>query len=201
MSITYAWPSNFKVGRFEMRVLPNVSAFTAPYTKSVQTLDMLGERWAVKLDLTIEGNPVLGAAREAFFDRLRGPINLIALWNIRFPVPQGTLRGSPTLAGAVAQLSNLLSIAGGAAFSTLLAGDMLGVGGQLVRVMSNATADTNGLFTGVEVMPRMRVAVASGASVAWNAPTANFMIKADGVPTSYTPEYADVASLDMLEVF
>lgn len=201
MSIVYPWPATFKVGRFEMRVIPNTAVFTSPYTKAVQTVDLLGERWAVRLDLTIEGNPILGAAREAFFDRLHGPVNLIALWNIRFPVPQGSLRSAPSLASASAQLSNLLNISGGQPYDTLLAGDMLGVNGQLVRVMASATADSSGAFAAVEVMPRMRTAAASGAAVTWQAPTANFMLKADGVPTSYNAEYADVASLDMIEVF
>ena len=200
MSIVYPWPASFKVERFELRVIPNVTVFTSQYTKATQTVDFLGERWQARIDLGIEGDPVLGAAREAFFDRLRGPVNLIALWNIRFPAPQGTLRGAPSVAVAVAQLSNVLSIQS-AAGATLIAGDMLGIGAQLVRVMASVTADANGLFASVEVLPRMRTAIVSGALVTWQAPTANFMLKSDGVPTSYTAMRAESASLEMIEAF
>lgn len=199
MSTVYPWP-NWPASAFEMRVAPNVMTFTSPYTKAVQTLDLLGERWAVKLNMAAGVDPIIGAAREAYFDRLRGPVNLIAMWHLRRPRPQGTLRGTPTVSGAVAQLANLVNIQS-TAFATVLAGDQIGINGQLVRVMSSVTANGAGLLTGVEVMPRFRAAVASGASVAWDRPTANFMLKADGVPVAFRPGMFEGSSLDLIEVF
>lgn len=199
MATVYRWPA-WPASAFEMRVVPNVSAFTSPYTKAVQTLDMLGERWTARVAMPAHVDPVIGAAREAYFDRLRGPVNLIGLWHLRRPRPQGTVCGLPTVSGAVAQLANLVNIQS-TAFATVLAGDQFGIGGQLVRVMASVTADSTGLLTGVEVMPRFRVAVASGASVAWDRPTANFMLKADGVPVVHRVGMFEGSALDLIEVF
>lgn len=83
---------------------------------------------------------------------------------------------------------------------TLLAGDMLGINGQLVRVMADATANDAGKIT-VEFQPRLRAAQSSGAAVSWNKPTCNVMLKgAEGVATTYHPGYADGCSFEFVEV-
>jgi hypothetical protein len=85
-----AWQPN----RFEMRIMPNTRVFVGPYTPTTQVIDLLGERWAISMDLPPRRSPQIGAALEAFFDRLKGPANQIAMWNLRFPAPNGTLRSS-----------------------------------------------------------------------------------------------------------
>lgn len=71
-----------------------------------------------------------------------------------------------------------------AGFARLEPGDMLGVGGQLVRVMEPAAATEAGVMT-VQVLPRLRQAVASGSAVQWDKPTANFLVMADEVVTRW----------------
>ena len=181
---TYAWPSTapWRPRMFELRIMPNLRSFTGPYTPTTQVLDLLGERWAARLDMVPTNDPVVAAAREAFFDRLKGMAHLVSLWHQRLPVPQGSLRGSPTVAATVAQLANTASVQTTAG-ATVLAGDMLGLGGQLVRVMADAVADGAGVLA-IEFQPRARTSIASGATVAWLRPTANFMVRSDGgVPT------------------
>jgi hypothetical protein len=224
----YAWPSNWFPSRFEMRVMPNTRIFTGPYTPTVQVLDLLGERWQASIELAADNDPILGAAREAFSDRLKGPANLISMSYLRRPLPQGTLRNGasavqwktsggvnanwtgsggaatwqssgPSLAASVAQLSNVLPISTTAGKS-LFAGDHIGVGVQLFRVMAPATADVNGLLS-VEVQPRARTTLPAGAAVNCTSPTANFMLKADGIPTVWRPGMFEGASLDLIEVF
>ena len=199
---TYAWPTTpgWQASRFEMRVAPNVYTFTAPYSKTTQTVDFLGERWSVSMDLPANTDNVLGAAREAFFDRLRGQVNLISLWNLRLPVPQGTISCSPTVSGTVAQLANTMNVQASAG-QTLRAGDHLGVGGQLVRVMADITADGSGLFTGVEFLPRSRAGFTSGAAITLNRPTANFMLTADGVPVSWRNGLFDASTFQLIEAY
>lgn len=196
---TYAWTLGTP-SAFELRVIPNAITFTSPYNKSTQTVDFLGERWQARIDLPADSNPIVGAAREAFFDRLRGPVNLVSLWNLRRPMPQGTITGSPTVSGAIAQLANTLNIQG-LANQTLRAGDHIGVGGQLLRVMADITADGAGLYTAVEVLPRFRAAVASASAVTLSKPTANFMLKSDGVPIVWRPGLFEGVSLEMIEAF
>lgn len=198
MAIVYTWP-DWAPNAFEMRVIPNFTTFTSTYTKDTQVLDFLGERWMCKFDLPNDSDTVLAGAREAFFDRLRGPVNLIALWNLRRPVPQGTMRGSPTVSGAVVQLANLLNIQS-AAGATLRAGDHIGIGSQMVRVMADATANGTGLFTAVEFMPRARTAITSGTGITWYRPMANFMLTAASVPVVHRPGMFEGSSLDLIQV-
>lgn len=225
---TYAWPG-WPVSRFEMRIAPNTRTFIGPYTPNVQALDLLGERWQASLDLVPGNDPVQGAAQEAFFDRLKGPANLISMGHLKRKLPQGSIRdggGSaqwktnaganatwqtsapaaatwsyvgPTLYAAVAQLSNQLPISRTPG-TTILAGDHFGMYGQLFRAMANATTDANGKAM-VEVQPRARMALPISAAVTCTAPTANFMLKADGVPMAWRPGMFEGVSFDLLEVF
>ena len=199
---TYAWPG-WGARNFELRLVPNVRVFVGPYTPAVQAIDLLGERWQMRFDLVPTTSSIEAAAREAFFDRLKGQLNYVTLPNLRLLVPQGTMRGSPVLTSAVAQLANTLPITTTAG-ATLLAGDMIGCNGQLFRVMANATADGAGNMM-VEVQGRTRTAISGGTAVVWNQPTSNFIMKSpDGVPTVWgggaVPEVAG-ASLEWIEVW
>lgn len=177
--------------------MSNTRVFVGPYTPTTQVLDLLGERWTMNFDLSGDIDPVLGAAREAFFDRLAGPANQIVIWNLQRPRPLGTMRGAPVVSAAVAQLSNLLPISTSAGAS-LRAGDHIGIPGQLCRVMADVTADGSGNMT-VEIRPRARTVIASGAAITWDRPTVNMMLKADGVPTTWRPGAFDLAALDLIE--
>ena len=97
----YAWPG-WPVNRFELRIMPNLRTFVGPYTPTTQVLDLLGERWMARLDLVLTNAPIEAAAREAYFDRLKGMAHQVALWHLRLTAPQGTLRGSPTVLDAIA---------------------------------------------------------------------------------------------------
>lgn len=227
---TYTWPSErpWQASAFEMRVLPNSLVFTSPFNKSTQTADLYGERWAIRMDLTAGNNVQQGAAFEAFFDRLRGPVNLIAMWNQRRPVPLGTLQdgsGTAQWKNDVGANANWVNNVGAAATwsasgpviyaaaqhastitiattpgKTLLAGDHFGAGLQLFRVMADATADSAGRLV-VEVLPRVRTALPISTPVVCTRPTANFMLKAEGVPVVWRPGMFEGMSLDLIESF
>lgn len=227
----FAWPTTaaFKINRFEMRITRNTRTFVGPYTPAVQVIDLLGERWVAQVDMPPVGSALHAAAREAYFDRLQGPTHQISLWHARLQAPQGTLRdgaainvvngsaaavsvvngsaaavtvvgGTPVVAAAVAQLANTCTLRCFAG-KTVLAGDMLGIAGQLVRVMADNTADGAGALA-VEFQPRARAAWPAYSTVTWYRPTANFMLRAgDGVPTSWAPGCAAGASFELIEVF
>jgi hypothetical protein len=230
---TYTWPENFRVNSFEMRVQPNTRVFVSPFTGTAQVADYTGERWKVMIGIAEGGEmsaatKALAAAMEAFIDRLRGPLNSIALYNLRRPEPLGTLRdgvainvvnGSlaavtvqngaavtiPTISGSPI---NMTAIAQGAstgfiqtyAGRTLLAGDHFGLAnGQNVRQLVDTTADGAGVMA-VEFFPRARADIAAYAGpIVWNKPTANFMLKSDGVPITHRPGMYDSTSLDLIE--
>jgi hypothetical protein len=227
----YAWPG-FPVNRFEMRLQPNTRTFTGPYAPVTQTLDLLGERWVISLTLVPTVNDTItGAALEAFWDRLKAQANSIAIGHLKRPQPQGTLRGggvpaawrtssgaaatwhtstgatatwrtgAPVVAIDIPQLAStgfLRTLAG----STLLAGDQIGIGGQLVRIMANATADGAGLMA-IEFQPRARRVIHAYSAVLWDAPTATFMLKpgTSNVPTSWTPGAIDGATVELIETY
>lgn len=230
---TYTWPESFRVNSFEMRVQPNTRVFVSPFTGTAQVSDYTGERWKVMIGIA-EGGEVnaaslaLAAAMEAFIDRLRGPLGTIALWNLRRPMPLGTLRdgvainvvngslaavtvqnGTPiTIPTITGSPINMAAAAQGASTvqvqtypgRTLLAGDHIGLpNGQNVRVMADAVADGAGVIT-PEINPRVRTDIAAYAGpIMWNKPTANFMLKSDGVPITHRPGMYDSTSLDLIE--
>lgn len=59
-------------------------------------------------------------------------------------------------------------------YATLLAGDRIGVGGQLFKVLETATADAAGAMS-VQVMHRVRAALSSGAAVTLDRPRVLFV--------------------------
>jgi hypothetical protein len=86
--------------------------------------------------------------------------------------------------------------------ATLLAGDWLGLtGGQLVRVVADATATDAGAMT-VEVRHMLRAAVASGTAVTLDKPTALYVRTEAGIALPRMPGNVDPGmSLDLVEVF
>jgi len=216
---TYDWPDTraWLPNRFEMRVQPNTRVFTSPYSADLQAIDLLGERWAVTLSLPPGTDHATGAAREAFFDRLSGPVHKVRIWNFKRPVPLGTLRedgavasvvnasaaavtvrnassavvtvryGTPINTAAIAQLANTATLCAPPG-RTLMAGDHAGLpNGQNVRIMANAVANGSGQMT-IEFMPRARSAMAAYAGpIVLNKPTVTMVLKGDGVPTPWAP--------------
>lgn len=196
MSVIYPWPFGDQIDTFEMRIANNVESFTSPYSKDTQVVDLLGEKWQIRVDLPARIEEAQGAMREAFFDRLNGPVNLISLWHLKRQIPRGTFRGA-TVNGPCAQLANLciLNVATG---TTLKAGDHISLNGQLVRAMAD-TVSVGGLMT-VEFLPRTRTIIPNGATVGWNKPTANFMLITNGVPTTWRQAIFDGTGIDLIEV-
>jgi hypothetical protein len=225
MTVTYAWP-NFGVNRFEMRIAHNTRAFISPFSSSAQVLNYTGERWQTSISLVPGNRPLVGGAIEAFVDRLCGPANRVTLWNLRRPVPLGTLRdgsaisvvnGSSAAVSVVNGSSAAVSVVGGTPVvasqiaagansgqiqtfvgRTVEAGDMLGLNGQLVRAMAAGTADGNGLLS-IEFQPRARAAIPAFTVVQWNQPTANFMLKTESPATTWRPGMYESTSLELIE--
>lgn len=225
---TYDWPAEWCPNRFELTLVPNTRVFIGPYTPSVQVLDLMGERWSASLDLPPSTDAVKGAAKEAFFNRLRGPVNRIRMGNLRNPLPLGTMRGgqainvvngslvpvnvvnaslqpvqvvsgSPTTSAAMAAGTNVLPLQGYPG-KTVLAGTTLGVNGQMVQIVQDATLDANGRAN-VEFIPRLRAAAPLNAPIVWDRPTATFMVQSDKVPVTWRPGMHDVVSLDLIETY
>lgn len=230
MSTIYDWPAAWDVLRFQMRIVPNVRSSQSPYSGAQQVLDLLGERWYASFDLPPEVDFNIGQAKEAFFDRLLGQVNLVRLWPMHRPQPRGTIGagaasvsvvnaslaavsvvnasaaavtvqgGNAMLDAPIAQLSNQAPLIGRPG-RTVYAGDHCNLAnGQLVRAMNDVVLDASGNGT-MEFLPRARTAIAAGTSLNFNKPTAVFMLKtADGVPIDFRRARVEGISLEWSEV-
>lgn len=189
-------PTGFRPDGVALTLLANQRVNTAPFGGSEQAVDLLNDRWAMALTLPMRLQAD-AAAIEAFLASLRGMVNTAALWHFARPVPRGTMRGSPTLNGAHSAGAASIAITGGTADSTLLAGDMLGLGGLLLMVAADVTLNGSGAGT-VSLANRLRAAQSHGAAVSWNKPTAPFRLQRQA-SVQYTGVVADQISLDFVE--
>lgn len=195
----YTWPAAWAPARFQMRVESNTRSFASPYTQGMQSIDLMADFWRVQIDMPPNIGALLGGQIEAFFDRLKGSVNRIVLWNLQRPVPLGSMRGAPTLSANALQFANTASVAT-VPGATLRAGDMVGIGGQLVRLMVDCVADGSGTM-GIEFAPRLRTAQAAGAAVTWSMPTANFIIPTGAAPVDWHPGQFTAPSFELRESF
>lgn len=166
-----AWPASIRVRTCSFVPQTNQRANASPGGGSEQVVDILNDRWIVMVSIPMRRH-TNAAAVEAFLASFRGMVNTVNLWHFVRPQPRGTMRGTPTLSAAASQGAASLSITTTAG-ATLLAGDMIGVGGLLLQVQSDAAADGAGAMT-VTLVNRIRTALASGAGVTWDKPTAPF---------------------------
>lgn len=200
MSAALTWPADFAVSRFGMRVDANNRKHASPYTRNTQVVDFIGERWVASFSLTVNNYP-LAQRIEAFFGQLRGMDGTVLMWHLARPMISGTLRGSPVLSAAVVQGAQSMSLTT-TANATLKAGDMLGVGAQLLMVASDATADGLGAIA-VPLVNRFRQNVISGTAVVWDKPMAKFRLATDTGASSvvYGKAIAEQVQVEFMETF
>lgn len=174
------WPSTVGVKNARFVMQSNQRANASPYGASEQVVDLLNDRWLLYLTLPVESF-ASAAAVEAFLASFRGLANTVNVWHFARVAPRGTLRGTLLTSGAQAQGAAQLVLSGGTASGTVFAGDMFGAGGQLLMASANATADGSGNIT-IPLVNRLRAAIATGQSVAWDKPMAPFrMLSHTGV--------------------
>ena len=189
-------PAQFVPRTCQLTLATNQRVSAAPFGGSEQAIDFLNDRWlcAVELPAARHAN---AAWREAFIGALRGQTNTVVLWYFTCLELCGIVRGTLTLGATAAQGAASIIVTGcSPATGTLLAGDMLGVGGLLLMVASDCTA-SGGTIT-VPITNRLRTAQSSGASVTWLKPTAVFrLLSTSGV--FYEPGMSGAVSFDFGE--
>lgn len=180
--------------RLELSTNQRVGA--SPFGGSEQAIDLLNDRWLMSCELPVYliGD---GAGVEAFIGAMRGQTNVTNLYHLARTAPRGTVRGTLTLNANAAQGASSIVVTGASpATGTLLAGDMLSVGGLLLMVSSDCTA-VAGVIT-VPITNRLRTAQNSAAAVTWDKPTASFRLLAtSGV--NYVGSLFDAVTFDFGE--
>lgn len=186
-------PRAFTPRGFSLALNVNQRAFASPFGGSEQAVDMLNDRWSVSFELP-PCTQEHAAEREAFVAALRGQVNHTELYHFGRPRQLGTLSGSPTAQAAAQGAATLLVNA--TTGQTLRAGDLIGVGGLLLQVAADCTSAADVLT--VPLANRLRAAVADGAAVVWDRPTAPFRLVSRPVQR-YVPGYAEGMVLDFIE--
>ena len=195
---TLIWPAGLLPSAMEWGLQANTQSFESPLTGSVQTLELPSPRWLATL--TFEHLKDSEAATlQAFLARLRGRAGRFTLHNFARPAPCGTAAGTPLVAGA-AQTGTSLNLDGFTAGTTLEAGDLIGVNGELKMVTALATADGAGAMA-VTFEPPLRASPADNAPVTLSQPTATFMLAEDVSRWSVAPGLINSLTLSCIEVF
>jgi hypothetical protein len=189
-------PNSF---RFELHS-PTL-AWTSPLSRSVQTVGMPGARWAC----SVAWPGMLrahSAAMEALLVQLRGRANRLVLWNIARPTLRGVGGGSPVVNGG-SQTGNAISITGLPINTTgwAVAGDMLGIGGELKMVTASVNSNGSGVAT-VTFEPPLRASPANSSAITVSMPTAKFITTTDVVGWTTKPaRIVDEHKLELIEAF
>lgn len=179
--ITLSANKHWAPDAFEAELRPNVLVSTSALTGAMQTVQVPGTRWLFRLTYG-NANAAEQADREAFFAELEGQANRVALYHAARPKPRGTRQTNTTLSAAAAVGAKTLSMVATTG-ETLLKGDMIGVGGQLLQVIADATAASSVLT--VSVRPAVRTALSNGAAVTVVRPTADFILSSAGISVPY----------------
>jgi len=190
------WPASIRPRTCRFVPVTNQRVNSAPGAGSEQVIDMLNDRWTVYLTLAVRKHAD-AAAIEAFINSFRGQVNTVDLWHFTRPQITGTFTGTLVTSGTQAQGAASVVVSGGNAGGTVQAGDMIGVGGQILMVSGAATANGSGVIT-IPVVNRLRAAVSNGQAVTTIKPTAPFrLLSSSGV--TYVPGFAEEVTLTLGE--
>lgn len=198
---TYTYPDtvDFAPQGFTWGVRSNDREFVSQFSGSVQTVGIPGTRWAAMLNFNNQSRTAR-AAVEAFIAKCRRE-HRIALWNMARPRPSGTINTSGVTLGAdAAQFATQLTLAGCGANTTIKAGDMLGVPGQLFMAAADAQADGSGAMT-VLLTHEVRAAQLTGAAVTLVRPTAEFRLASKDIDFPFAGTHHPAMAVELVEVF
>lgn len=198
---TYTWPSAYVPQTAALRVIVNARHNMSSENGVSQTVTRLGSRWGWSLTMP----PMSRNERDDFegwLVGLSGMEHRVSIFDWQRPAPRGTCTTTGvTMNATAAQWATSLQLAGCGVGGTLLRGDWLSVGGQLCRVVADATANGSGVMT-VEIRHALRAQASSGAAVTLVQPTALYILTEPTVELPRQPGWAQPSlGLDLVEVF
>jgi hypothetical protein len=155
----------------------------------VQVVTRPGAKWG--WDITLgDCTPEELAVVEAFITRLDGREHWTTIYDFLRPKPRGTINLSGvTNNGTIAQFATTCNLSGCGNTKTLLRGDWLKLGTQLVMNVTDATSDAGGNMA-IEFRHRMRAQVASGQPVVLDGPTSNYILESSNFESIRQEGYA-----------
>ncbi len=200
---TLSWPSvSVNPTRSEWWLQGLTQEHRSPLSGAVQTQELPGAHWTAR----IEYHNVAGAdarALQAFIGKMRGRAGRVYVPNFGRPTPAGVGGGTPVVAGA-GQTGSTLNVSGGPLSTTdwLVAGDLVGVNGQVYMVTANATTDGSGAAA-LAIAPPLRSSPASLSAVTLSYPTFVGMLADDRQGWTYEAGHLGRLTFifDLVEVF
>jgi hypothetical protein len=202
-AITLPTTRGFVPSQFVLTLRSSFAESRSPYSGYLQTVEFAGSSfWTARITWPARStsSEAYAAAIEGLVHRLRSRVDTLSLWDIRRPAPLGTMRSSPVLNGNVSQYAGTIGIRSAAAGATLLAGDKIGMSGQLHTVTQDATANGSGVFSNVTIDPPVRAARSDGAIITWDKPTANFVLAQNEISFERSLATFESISIDLQEV-
>ena len=167
----FTWPPGLSPSAASCTWLDNTVVFQSPLSGTVRTLERPGGRW--RLTLTFSRRDGLGAL-EAFVFRLNGAANRAVIPDFGYQ-RRGAGGGTPRVNGAGQAGLSLITSGWPANTVVLLAGDRIGVSGQMIPVAETAETNGSGNVTLTLAHP-IRTAPADQALIEIDAPTARYIL-------------------------
>ncbi len=172
----------------------NQQSYDSPYGGSDQTVDLMNDRWLAGVTIAARTHEE-AAEIEGFKAALRGRVNTVLLGHLVRTEPRGTLRGVPVTDGALAGAPQI--VIWGAPGYTLCLGDLFSLGGLLLMVAEDCTADEAGRGV-VKLANRIRRPIALDTPVIWDRPSIEFeMVSSSRV--QFVPGFAQEVSFEFRE--
>lgn len=207
----YAWP--FKEGFIPEQMNWSAESRTTSteslLSGAIQTSGTPGKRWKVGMNIPASSykDRRIRMELEGFLDRLGGREHRVTFWHMGrkgiggYGYPMGTItQTGVTAAFNAAQFATAITLAGCGAFTTLLAGDMFSVNGQLIMNPETVTAYSDGTLY-LPKITRLRTALIAGQPVVLIRPTATFIMDSNSWTSSYGLGANQGLGVDFTEVF
>lgn len=174
---TLDWPAGraFQPRRCTWGAHSPGSAFDGFFSGTVLRTSHLADRMLASIAMP-PCDAAEGARREAFFTEVVSVGHLVRMGHLTRLAPRGTLRGAPTVNVGANAGERSVTLAGAVPGATLLAGDPLGIAGQLLLTgYAGAVVDGSGVVVVPLVLPLLANLIA-GAVAQWQAPTTTFQL-------------------------
>jgi hypothetical protein len=185
--------------RADFGLRPNVRLSTSPFTEGVKTVEIPGARWVATLTFA----PQAGEERarvESFFASVRGQANRIRMGHPSRKRPRGTIGGSVFVQGDLPRGWLGATLYGLSPGATLLAGDLVGINGQLLMVTSDQVANGSGVMS-IGFAPGLREPVSANTAVEWNNPKTTWILTDNEVRVPHAPGVSPSFSVDLMETW
>jgi hypothetical protein len=193
---TKTWPSQFKTETVDYGIEFDVQ-ITTMRNGRLYTYGLPGARWTATLTFPDDLETGIRPALEAFLASLKGGVNRLQMGHLGRKVPNGTMRGSPTLNGGHAAGTEQLSLTN--VNGTLKEGDIIGLPGQMLMVTAGSAPVTGNMV--IQVTPPLFSGFAGGTPVTWSQPTTLWIPRSSTLgPFPYrAAQYRPGFSMDFVE--